>query len=259
MNTSGTEALKSYLLGNLDEPRRGEVEQRLLYDGEFFEELLISEDELVDNYVAGRLTDIEKKRFESHFLITPDRHRKFQFGLTLNKYLETNDETQRVFSFKPRSLFQAQRAVWPIRKTAIAFSLVALLAIASFALYRTLVRKGLDNSPPYVVSLISGGTRSFGAGPQKISIPPGTNVVELRLAIPETNFQTYTAEVWQDQQKITEVQSSTTVEQNGDRSVLFLVPANSIPPNDYRIKLSGVSASGKPESIETYPLRVLPR
>lgn len=261
LKTTGVEALKSYLLGNLDEPRRGQLEERLLNDGEFFEELLISEDELVDNYVAGRLTDVEKKRFESHFLITPDRHRKFQFGRTLSKYLEINDETNSpsVVSFKPRSLFKTRLAVWPIRKTAIAFSLIALLGMATFLLYRSSVNKSLDNSRPYVVSLVSGATRSTGSGLLRISIPADITVVELQLAVAETNYQNYFAEIWSDQGKVMEVRSSKIFEQNGERSIVFSIPAHSLPPNDYRVKLRGIMASGEPESISEYSFRILPK
>ena len=262
MKTNGAEALKSYLLGHLDEPRREELEQHLLNDGEFFEELLISEDELVDNYVAGRLNDVEKKRFESHFLITPERHRKFQFGLTLNKYLQTNDEAnaQSVISVKPRSLFQTRSAMWPIRKTAIAFSLIAVLGVASFVLYRTFVRTSFDNSRPYVVSLVSGGgTRSAGSAVPKVSIPAGTGVVEFRLAVVETNYQSYIAEISPDQGSKTKVRSSTTLQENGERSIVISLPADSIPPNDYRIELSGIRASGEPEFIDRYVFRVQPQ
>jgi hypothetical protein len=109
------------------------------------------------------------------------------------------------------------------------------------------------------VSLVSGGgTRSAGSGPPKISIPSETRVVELRLAVPETNYQNYTAEVRSDQGILTEVSSSTTFQQNGERSIVFSLPANSIPPNDYQIKLRGISASGEAELIDTYQFRVQP-
>ena len=79
------QTIKRYLLGTLNNSRRIRLEKRLLNEGELFEELLISEDELVDEYVRGRLTRDEKRRFESHFLVTAERHRKFQFGRSTSR------------------------------------------------------------------------------------------------------------------------------------------------------------------------------
>jgi hypothetical protein len=91
LTTIENEAIKGYLLGSLDESRKTQLEQRLLNDAQLFEEVLIAEDELVDHYVAGRLSEADKARFESHFLVTPDRVRKIQFGRALHRYLELND------------------------------------------------------------------------------------------------------------------------------------------------------------------------
>ena len=85
---SAGEKTRDYLLGNLTDENRAEVEERLLKDDLFFEELLILENELVDDYFAGRLAEAEKLRFESHFLVAPERHAKFRFGRVFHKYLE---------------------------------------------------------------------------------------------------------------------------------------------------------------------------
>ena len=51
--------IKRYLLGELDDGTRAQVEQKLLSDGEVFEELLVAEDEIIDDYASGRL-DLEE-------------------------------------------------------------------------------------------------------------------------------------------------------------------------------------------------------
>src|SRR5215212_4438237 len=70
--------LKRYLLGELDEEPRLEIEERLVMDPEFFELLGPSEDELTEEYVEGVLSPAERIGFERHFLINEDR--RWQVG-----------------------------------------------------------------------------------------------------------------------------------------------------------------------------------
>lgn len=79
------ERLRSYLLGQLADDAREEVEKDLLASDELFEELLVVEDEIIDEYLAGKLND--GAAFENHFLATPERHEKLRFGRAFNRYL----------------------------------------------------------------------------------------------------------------------------------------------------------------------------
>jgi len=56
--------LRRYLLGHLDEDARCRVESRLLSDGDYFELAEAVEDEVVEEYVDGRLSGGEKQSFE---------------------------------------------------------------------------------------------------------------------------------------------------------------------------------------------------
>lgn len=79
--------LRRYLLGELlEEGQRRRVEERLLTDDGFYEEVLIAEDELVEEYVSGLLDAGEKERFETHFLSTPERRHKLQFARAFDRY-----------------------------------------------------------------------------------------------------------------------------------------------------------------------------
>lgn len=254
--------IKSYLLGNLDDSRRIQLEERLLNDGELFEELLISEDELVDQYVAGRLTDDERGRFESHFLVTADRHRKFQFGQTLNKYLELNDVSDAAVMPDARRfwMYQNRPALWPIRRPLVAISLVAIICLGLAAVYWTITRRdAASSSPRHVVAIVPGATRSEGAGLQRVQIPLHTETVELRLPVSHIKYEKYVAELRSGGGKVTELPSATTYEDQGQKLVVFLVEADQLPSDDYHLKLNGINSAGEPEFIDSYPFRVLSR
>ena len=82
--------IRSYLLGLLGDKEQERVEKRLLGEEEFFEQVLVAEDEIVDDYLEGSLSGSERERFEKHFLITPERRQKLRFAATLKKHVEAS-------------------------------------------------------------------------------------------------------------------------------------------------------------------------
>jgi CHAT domain-containing protein len=88
--------IREYLLGNLaGEEQREKIEERLLTDDDYFEELEIVKGELIDQYVGGALTNAERERFEQHFLTTSDRHRHVRLAQGLKEYAATAAEKKR--------------------------------------------------------------------------------------------------------------------------------------------------------------------
>ena len=65
--------LRRFLLGQLSEPERVEVEQRLLAEEDLFQELLLLEEDLTDEYVFGDLPEAERARYEQQVAESPDR------------------------------------------------------------------------------------------------------------------------------------------------------------------------------------------
>jgi hypothetical protein len=234
------------------------LEKRLLNDGELFEELLISEDELVDEYVGGRLTREERHQFESHFLVTADRHRKFQFGRTLNEYLGNNDVADSVTPADAgrQNMFRNRFLLWPVRRPLIAFSLVAILCLGVAICWGLLRRNAVLSGPPLIVALAPGGTRSQGAGLQRVQIPSGAIAVEFRLPVTQFNYREHIAELRSGTGKLSEFSSTRTYEDHGKKVVVLLVEADKLPPDDYQLKLLGINPAGERELIDSYPFRV---
>ena len=85
-NLSSEVIIKQYLLGELPYNEQDQIEERLLTDPKFFEESLIVEDELVDEYLFGLLSDPEEEKFERHFLSVPQQRQKLELAKTLERY-----------------------------------------------------------------------------------------------------------------------------------------------------------------------------
>lgn len=89
-NGKREDTLRDYLLGGLTEEAMEQLERQLMTADEDFQELLIAEDELVDDFVRGEISEEDRARFESHFLCTPERRRKLRFAATLREYLQVH-------------------------------------------------------------------------------------------------------------------------------------------------------------------------
>jgi hypothetical protein len=255
----GNETIKNYLLGSLEESRKTQLEEQLLNDAQLFEELLIAEDELVDHYVAGRLSVEDKARFESYFLATPDRIRKTQFGRAFHKYLERNDtaEAPAAVSSAP---FRNQSQFWKVRRPVFAFAALAVVCLLSLGLYWSLFYKDFPGSnKPHVITLAAGISRSVGAGFHRETIPADASTIELRLVVSEIRHRSYNAAIRSATTTIENLTSSKTLEQNGEKSVVFSVEAKRLPPDDYQVKLTGTDEAGETEIIDSYSFGITRR
>src|SRR6185369_9159745 len=81
--------MRNYLLGTLEVDRRAALEERILSDPQFYEELLVSEEDLIDEYVTNKLSPSERQQFETDFLITAERQNNLRFGRLLRRYLDS--------------------------------------------------------------------------------------------------------------------------------------------------------------------------
>ncbi len=94
MDLENDSIIKRYLLGELTEEVQQQIEEQLLRDGDYFEHLQVCEDELVDEYVRGGLPPDEQRRFDNHFLSTPERHEKLRFARALRRYVRAAAEAE---------------------------------------------------------------------------------------------------------------------------------------------------------------------
>ena len=77
---------RDFLLGRLgdESPARRRMEERLLLDPDFTAEMDAAEDDLIDDYVRGRLSAREREDFERYFLVTAERRESLAFAASFN-------------------------------------------------------------------------------------------------------------------------------------------------------------------------------
>jgi anti-sigma-K factor RskA len=79
MNAKTDDSITRFLLGELSDDERAQIEQRFLSDNEFFEEVLSAENALIDQYLLGQLSDEQRKRAELLFQSSPRQRREVSF------------------------------------------------------------------------------------------------------------------------------------------------------------------------------------
>lgn len=81
--------LRKYLLGQCDEAECEAIETMVFTDNDLFEELQVLEDEIIDEYLNGKLSPEARAHFEEHFLAAPERIEQLRFASTFDRYVES--------------------------------------------------------------------------------------------------------------------------------------------------------------------------
>jgi hypothetical protein len=264
------ENIRLYLLGLLPQEEQQPLEESLLTDAALYEELLIVEDELIDQYLAGELTGRERDAFEAHFINAPERRQQVRFADTLRRYVAdkgavvasaTTAESSEVYVQGATTGRQSRSLVsWlSTRNPALAFSLAAAALVLVCGLSWIAVRTLRPRAPGQVLTVMLTPdihTRS-GGDVQQVSIPAGTDAVRLQLRLTSDEFQTYSATLLDSEGATISTTDNLKPETAGGvRNVILSVPARAVPPGEYQLKLKGVNADGKSETAESYRFRI---
>jgi len=288
--TEQIETIRQYLLGRLPEEELEVVDKRLVTDPAFYEELLMVEDELIDDYIAQDLSSEERQSFENHFLMTPERQKKLRFSRAFFNRMKVpavieveesvpstaKEDTEDVPHPPPEQISQeapVREAVSPlpapnsrwyeryfrIQSPIIAYSAIAaaLLIVAAVSWVVLRNRTPQLSGPVYAVTITAGATRGPGDDRNRFSIPPGIGTVELKAELRQSDHAKYNAAVLDangsELWRQTDLQARNEV---GARVVVVPVPARLLLPGDYSLKLTGVTPDGNLEDLQSYRFHV---
>ena len=249
---SDYEETRLYLLGRLTESQREQFERRLLTEPTLHEELIAIEDDLVDEYLTSKMGIEERRQFEIHFAITPERQNKIQFGQAFHRYLD----------FLPVIDPQEERpttSVLPgfLRRSPAWFGVGALVICLSLLGVVWLIYQPTPQieRPSIAVTLRPGMTRAIGDSMQKVRKPSANTVVRLQLELGTSEYKNYRAELLRETESLATFENLPAQATNSHYSVDVIVDVD-MEEGDYRLKLSGVSESGQVVPKEEYGFRV---
>jgi hypothetical protein len=270
--TQSNEAIRDYLLGRSKPEDAAQIEELFLTDDSFYQELLIVEDELVDQYVASQLSDSEAQSFENHFLNTSERREKLRFARNLQKYVaravaETAAVTAaaQVVSEPPEVLAsstppKATTGSWlwtrPIVSYSLAAAVVLVLAFAAVLIVRNLNPSQPGTGQVLAVELVPGLSRGD-EGMKSITVTGETAMVALQLRVPgDLDYQAYRAVVQTSDGREISRQDNLPRDPALKDRIIYSIRASLLTSGDYNLKLSGLNQRGEYEDVGRYSFRV---
>lgn len=140
--------LSDYLLGKLSDPEAEKFEQKYFADDDTFEQILTAEDDVIDEYVSGRLSAGERDRVERVFLTSPQGRERMLFARSFAAAINDTQNTAKVEEIHdrpPRNLFAAfWKYSWASRVALTAACLVIVAGVAFLLVERAKTRAELD-------------------------------------------------------------------------------------------------------------------
>jgi hypothetical protein len=244
------EDIKRYLLGDASMQIQQTIEERLLTEESFLEELNFAEEELIDDYVGGGLSAAERTGFEQHFLSTPERHRKLRFALALTRYSSEHAGTKPAEASPARpTVAERLRAFWRgqpvLLRAAAAFAVVAILAGAWwFSFPRTPSPKTFA---ALSLTINASSNRAEGVQASKVTLPLKADALKISLQLPEGSPQAtrHRVELLDGKGETKTLE----ITERDEKSVTVVIPAEQLARGQYALKLYATQADGAEQRI----------
>src|SRR5829696_5788311 len=136
------EYLRQYVLGTHDPDEQ--FEECLLTDEKLLERLSIVEDEILQDYLSGALSESEREKFEKRFLATDAGRQELQFFKAFNNYFAALNATEKRTPLRrswKRFLPWFLRGENPILRISFATAIIVLISIGLFAVLKNRSRE----------------------------------------------------------------------------------------------------------------------
>ena len=229
----------------------------------FFDELLLVEEELIDDYVGGQLPLDERQRFEQHFLSTPERQRQLRFAQALSRYVSNSSEKSEGESAQaegesaraqPLAHTSGQKragwfdAFWGSRAWALRSAVaLAVVVVAVGALWLSRQRTTQPRTFATLTLTASAGNRAEGVQARKVKLPPDADALRIFLMLPEGSAPAtrYRAELVNGNGET----KSFEVAVQDSRSVSAVIPAAQLARGQYALRLYKTDADGSEQRV----------
>lgn len=277
--------MRKYLLGELDEPLREEVDERIVCDSAFAERLEVARDNLIDDYVFEGLTEGERKNFQNNFLLDDERRHKLRIAQALEVYVAEHEERQLATAHESWAVADRWRSALRLFQrhkfwVTLSFAVILLLVFFTPKITRLISPKAtapvdeerarserqlaeLNSRPlvatdPLSMELELQPTRLREGGElRKLLLNKEAIFVKLRLGFSsDVRYEKYRTVV-----RTVEGRELFTIDdlksELGVNVVVLRIPSEFLLTGDYQIQLYGISEDGAPASVARYDFRVI--
>lgn len=268
--------LVKYLLGQLPEADRDRLEEQYFVDDDLFGELLDAEEQLINDYVNGRLSAAVRERFESHFLTQPGRRRRVDLDRALCRAGARPEARPEPWWHSVLAFWRAPRLVAAAALLAIALGgvwagvrisrLERLLDESRAQQAEAAARAGSKSEPANVRAIAPGpqaqlalalapGLTRGAEESRKVIVPRGATTLALTLDCGAEAYPGYQASLSNLSDQGAEIlvyRRLTARAGRAGREVDVSLPLANLPSADYQVTLAGLSPNSDPAPIGKY-------
>jgi hypothetical protein len=277
-----------YLLGLLPAGEAERLDEASIADDDFAARLRISEADLVDSYVRGKLDAETLKRFESHYLSSPRRRRNVKFAASFVRAIDRAaprepEEQADSALVSSNEHDEAQQAGAPSNsqvgtrsKVALRLMLAAAVLLAASGLLllqtvrlgtgpnaadraRTVAATDAPGRESVTALALLPQTRAAGSIPV-IAVSPATDRVTFQLRLESNDFQQFQVglEDPASNQVVWRSDAISAVTSGQTRTLSVVVPAHVLKPQHYSLTVMGRGTS-RAEVVGSYAFQVAHR
>jgi hypothetical protein len=276
---------RRFLLGYLDEDERAEIEKRLTRESEYLEMVLETENELMEDYVAGDLSKDDAIRFTRYVLTNPQQVEHLNLtralGASARVHAAANSppigKTEKVGTPKPSKIGLFWTRIWDAKLAATMIFIVLCGTLAYFVwryassthnhqhylteeFIRLNTQENLDTEATnkgFIIGPLKSGLIRDEAEVSRFSIPQTERIVQLRLQIGASNYQLFQASLQTDNGEVLELNDLKVRSLKGEKLLIIYLPAQVLTPGDYQLRLNGVTQAHQPVYLGGYTFRII--
>jgi hypothetical protein len=268
--------LREFLLGGLDDDARQRIEGLFLTDPQTKENVLVSEQDLIEEYLEDSLSKEDKERFVSRYAQTAEQRRKLRITQSIRDWAVTEPETYQATAATVSvwNRFWTQLRFKPVLAVPIAVTIVIAIVLAivwlnsqreqrkHLAIEQELAQlnspASLREVPPEMISqeLKPGAVRGL---EQETQVSPSSDIHLVQLILPwilKERYPTYEAEVRRlrdgEAFRIPNLQPAS----NEKPVIRVRLPTYILSPGQYQINLKGIANDGAQSPAEEYSFTV---
>lgn len=273
------EILRRYLLRDLADSEEEQIECNLLTDKDFSRHLAIAQDDLIDDFVASRLTKHEIKRFRKHFLTTPERVQKVNFATALKKYVANQIPPPKVSIFEKLLVFFHTNAL----KTAFSMAVLLIVSASLLIVFRkdwlqigqnqlqqefVRINRAQESDHRSLLELKRSSANTLAmilrdnlvredANSREVGLTGGVTQVRLLLEVTSGSHDRYSAVLQKaNGENLASVEGLKARNDDGAEFVIVIVPAGFLARGDYQLRLLGIDSEGRSSDLGLYPFQV---
>ncbi len=267
--------LRQFLLGQVDDDERQRIERLFITDSLTRERVLAVEEDLLEDYLEGSLTTVDRDSFISVYGATPIQQRKLRIAETIKQWARTETDANGArMSTSIWSRLRSRLSLKPV--VVIPIAVTASIAIIFAAVWlnssmqRNRQRLAIEqevarlNTPPNSRQISAQVSQALSpvsmrsVGQSEVTKTSDVQVVELRLILLQgEKYPKYRAVL----RRVGEDESIATTpdlqaENDGGRMVRVKLPAAVLTRGTYQIELDGIADDGALNPVEEYGFTV---